>query len=1224
LTYQETAKYEDRPVGCSVIGNLVYFNQYATGQECVDEHPTTCSLPDCASNPYCICFGTTLAPTPVPTAATTTTATPNSYFLEASGECMKPIETSAECATAAASLGSSFQVYTNQNVPRYCYSNGIGAVYFNENDRALEQCSSVSPAYSCVCIFDAPRASDFEVLESGTCTGAVASSSQGLCSPSALSSSAECSAAVAARGYSASAAAASASEVSSSATPAGCYVHQGQAYYNSDQASAAACAPDFACLCDFTYAYSLTLSDSVASGWQGNALHGLGPQAYTLAAGASGSFTACLTEGRYTPYVCGGADASETSWQLSDSSGGAAGSGAFQAGYVDDDFADCSNAKLFDDVVVLGHAPSPQPSYSHAPSPAPSAYASKVPSALPFPQPTFEPTSTPTKTPTFAPVLAPSPQPSSPPTLKPSAAPTAKPTPHPTPWFTALPTDQSTPAPTLQPTKEPSATPTAEPSPSPSQSHNPTPPPSPPPTTADTVGVLLTLGVSAGRKSDVTHDGVTGSLAFTLQTLGVTSSMIRNVAITFSTRRHSRRHSRRRLLTLAEQAEVSFEVVASLGGLGFASAGSLQASVVATLEQSVGDGSLTAALALACGGCAIEGGSVVSSGLAANYPTLSPTQLPAPSPTKPPSVSPAAASPPVAPTPNTGTTPINTDDDRTGPSGASAALLGGVGAAAFVLLGIGFIAVKKSKCGSEGKGRMGRGSLDDDGGNIMMTSFGDIERPSDLASSAGGESVASSNSNHYLGSNHYLDSDDNATTTRAASARAPRLGVFSFNRAPSGGGGGGSCAAAAARESEVDIIQPQQEAAEEEEEEAAAAGVLRAKLSSSRPHEKRAGANQSTAEAAAAVAVRDDDQGDLAEHMRRFLARAKLGAFTNAFVQFGLSSVRDLCDASLISDAELVSGTIGMDKVQVRTFRKLIAEQVQAHAALAASAANISSGGDDDSGDGSGGESDDGGVQGHEKQQGGEAGMGRLNARWVDQHSRTAGKADTAETSFSAAAAAAAAAGETEAAAAAASAAAALRTKALEARDRRTKAAGQGGMYTGSGCGKAAGEEGRNLESGRESSSDDDGAKSGSEKGRNERRSRSRSRSPGRNKSGSSRSRSGNSSSESGSSGSSGSSSSEDELESGGGGGGNGRGGGRRPQASSRGVGAKQKKLYPSRPPTQAEQRLSARPPPKASGKSSSPAVPSPVSRKAPAGPPPLSARKEQAGGPPSPPGSTL
>ena len=52
-----------------------------------------------------------------------------------------------------------------------------------------------------------------------------------------------------------------------------------------------------------------------------------------------------------------------------------------------------------------------------------------------------------------------------------------------------------------------------------------------------------------------------------------------------------------------------------------------------------------------------------------------------------------------------------------------------------------------------------------------------------------------------------------------------------------------------------------------------------------------------------------------ASQMKQFLASAKLEKFASGFVQFGISSVQDLCDPQLISDAELIS-ELKMTKVR--------------------------------------------------------------------------------------------------------------------------------------------------------------------------------------------------------------------------------------------------------------------------------------------------------------------
>jgi hydroxymethylpyrimidine pyrophosphatase-like HAD family hydrolase len=56
-----------------------------------------------------------------------------------------------------------------------------------------------------------------------------------------------------------------------------------------------------------------------------------------------------------------------------------------------------------------------------------------------------------------------------------------------------------------------------------------------------------------------------------------------------------------------------------------------------------------------------------------------------------------------------------------------------------------------------------------------------------------------------------------------------------------------------------------------------------------------------------------------------------LEMFVTSFIEFGISNVTDLCDMSLITDAELMH-ELGMSKMQVRKFKRLITDKKDADA----------------------------------------------------------------------------------------------------------------------------------------------------------------------------------------------------------------------------------------------------------------------------------------------------
>mmetsp|Transcript_50528 Transcript_50528/g.64746 ORF Transcript_50528/g.64746 Transcript_50528/m.64746 type:complete len:464 (+) Transcript_50528:120-1511(+) len=62
------------------------------------------------------------------------------------------------------------------------------------------------------------------------------------------------------------------------------------------------------------------------------------------------------------------------------------------------------------------------------------------------------------------------------------------------------------------------------------------------------------------------------------------------------------------------------------------------------------------------------------------------------------------------------------------------------------------------------------------------------------------------------------------------------------------------------------------------------------------------------------------------KELQEFLCFGELDKFASSFLEFGITSVDDLCDMSLISDSELMS-ELGMQKMQVRKFRRLVTEK---------------------------------------------------------------------------------------------------------------------------------------------------------------------------------------------------------------------------------------------------------------------------------------------------------
>jgi hypothetical protein len=151
----------------------------------------------------------------------------------------------------------------------------------------------------------------------------------------------------------------------------------------------------------------------------------------------------------------------------------------------------------------------------------------------------------------------------------------------------------------------------------------PSPLPTPPPTTADTVGVAVTMHLSAGSAADLTQASFAAALSGHLA--GADATKLRGFRVAYSQDGGARRRldavevaaraaraalgqgrsagapavvrggGRRRLLGTAT---VTFEVLASLQALGFASADTFERALRADLEAAVEDGSFTAAYAV--------------------------------------------------------------------------------------------------------------------------------------------------------------------------------------------------------------------------------------------------------------------------------------------------------------------------------------------------------------------------------------------------------------------------------------------------------------------------------------------------------------------------------------------------------------------------------------------------------------------------------------------------
>ena len=193
------------------------------------------------------------------------------------------------------------------------------------------------------------------------------------------------------------------------------------------------------------------------------------------------------------------------------------------------------------------------------------------------------------------------------------------------------------------------------------------------PTAVGTVGIAVTLTLTAPSAESVIEAAVVAALAGKLG--GVDPSLpgvVRNFAVSFAARRQRRLEDTASLLRprLLGTAMVTFEVLGTLSALGYASAGSLEDALNADLAAAVNDGSLTANLQAVCG-CAVTATAVFTVPTQA-YPTLTPTVLPTaptPEPTPSPSSSPTSwPTPEPIPEPTLAPTPLPTPEPTSHPT----------------------------------------------------------------------------------------------------------------------------------------------------------------------------------------------------------------------------------------------------------------------------------------------------------------------------------------------------------------------------------------------------------------------------------------------------------------------------------------------------------------------------------------------------------------------------
>ena len=512
----------------------------------------------------------------------------------------------------------------------------------------------------------------------------------------------------------------------------------------------------------------------------------------------------------------------------------------------------------------------------------------------------------------------------------------------------------------------------------------PTRAPSPVPTPGDTREVEVELTLSTFAPEDVTEATVVNAIAAVLE--GIEPSNVKHFSKTVYARRRLRDASTapassassvrsasiatetasgassasasasasasggsgRRLQTM----DVHVGVTGSLAALGFASGLELARFVASGLERAVADGSLNEALQSGCGGCPLSA-DAVSAELAVR-PSPAPTHEPTRAPTHEPTHAPSHGS--------------GYDDDGhhhkhgdDAPSSASAGLIGGLAAALVVCVALlGIVAFRAFGPQSKRSFAAGSGS----GGSETMNPegyffFNGDERSASQARSSdplgrdghgggggmfrspGGQAQGPSAVNRLLFGAYQPPPGQAGAAATGDAIELGSLAPSALSRAPASRlqprGDGGEGAVIAELEAFLTEAGLEQFAGEKEPR------ALRS------GHSRMCSSRLSFIRASSVLLPRSNSpySSFLARRSRNWtLPRsACLAALTQgALVEFGIESVSDLCDVSLISDAELMD-ELGFRKVEVRKLRKAItlrriadAGGAQAHADRAAAA----------------------------------------------------------------------------------------------------------------------------------------------------------------------------------------------------------------------------------------------------------------------------------------------
>jgi len=361
------------------------------------------------------------------------------------------------------------------------------------------------------------------------------------------------------------------------------------------------------------------------------------------------------------------------------------------------------------------------------------------------------------------------------------------------------------------------------------------------PTSKSTVSVDVELVMQAASEDDVTEDTILNSVAFILSDVDV--SDIHHYSVVFttisssststsSTSTSTSSSTNVRGLTMTVEATVSFSISVDLETSDFDSVDAFSSQVTDELTESVSDGSLNAAMSLACSSCDIEASSV-NTELAQAYPSPQPTSIP---------------------------TMKRSSSGGSGSSDASAAsagLIGGlVGGFMVLLIGLIYYRHRSHKQFGDGHSFDERDNGERDSADIESAYF---RRGS-------GRSSSSYNNGHGNGNgNGQYDSRAMELMSMPSSE--------TFN--------------------DDDIVQPSMMPPSPESN-----SSFRHQQSSNKTKKKPTPSSKNK---------KNNSTSPELKELQEFLCFGELDKFASSFLEFGITSVDDLCDMSLISDSELMS-----------------------------------------------------------------------------------------------------------------------------------------------------------------------------------------------------------------------------------------------------------------------------------------------------------------------------